>query len=99
MFVNLTVMFSRQSGLFFREEKGIFKEDWAESEKFLLDFIYKISTHFQLTLTWFSLKMTFSSRKNGPDCLENITVRFRNIQMYMNYDGVCLNVEVLKEID
>ena len=37
--------------------------------------------------------------KNGPDCLENITVRFRNIQMYMNYDGVCLNVEVLKEID
>ena len=41
MFLNLIVMFSRQSGPFFREENDIFKENWAESEKFLLDFIYK----------------------------------------------------------
>ena len=39
----------------------------------------------------------FSWRKNDPDGLENTTVRFRNIQMYMNYVGLCLNTEVLKE--
>ena len=64
-----------------------------------VDILYiKSNRNFSLSAQ-FSLKMSFSSRKNGPDCLENITVRFRNIQMYMNYDGVCLNVEVLKEID
>ena len=38
-------------------------------------------------------------RASDPDGLENTIVRFRNIQMHMNYVVMCLDTEVLKEID
>ena len=51
----------------------------------------------QLSLTHFSLKMTFSLEKNDPDGFENISSTFRNIGMSITFVCMHINTQDLKE--
>ena len=84
-------------GIVFSSGKRHFQGKSCENQLKMRNFYWILCIKYMKIFTWFSFKMTFCWRKNDPDGLENTTVRFRNIQMYMNYVGLCLNIEVLKE--